>query len=451
MNHGTSLAGTTDPDVISAAPTKDFFITMLVRDIGLIPAIVDLVDNSVDGARRIRPDGQFNGLTVSIRTDPNKFEIWDDCGGIAWEIARDYAFRFGRPQEAPETPNSIGQFGIGMKRALFKLGKRFVVESSTGSEGFTLNVDVEEWRNSPHWTFEHVAHHGGPMNDDPAGTKIDVLDLHSAVADQFGQQHFQSELAQELSRVHQSSTAQGLAISLNGIPVQVDLFKLIQSDELQPAHFSLTLNEDDPPPVNVRLSVGIDISSPPNAGWYVYCNGRLILGPDRSNVTGWGEGGGRMIPQYHNDFARFRGYLFFESADVAKLPWTTTKDGVDVSHPIYRAVRPKMLAMMRPVITFLYALDAERDSPKRDRESLESIVARAEQSRTELANLRVSETFVTPARQAIPKGPATQSIQYRRPIKQIQVAKRKIGVNSAVRVGEETFDYFYERECSDVE
>ena len=41
--------------VVQGEPTKDFFISMLVRDIGLIPAIVDLVDNSVDGGRRLRP------------------------------------------------------------------------------------------------------------------------------------------------------------------------------------------------------------------------------------------------------------------------------------------------------------------------------------------------------------------------------------------------------------
>ena len=37
------------PREIDAAPTKDFFIHMLVRDIELIPAIGDLVDNCIDG------------------------------------------------------------------------------------------------------------------------------------------------------------------------------------------------------------------------------------------------------------------------------------------------------------------------------------------------------------------------------------------------------------------
>src|ERR1700736_3839618 len=42
-----------DSNRIDAMPTKDFFISMLVRDIDLVDAIADLFDNCVDGARRM--------------------------------------------------------------------------------------------------------------------------------------------------------------------------------------------------------------------------------------------------------------------------------------------------------------------------------------------------------------------------------------------------------------
>jgi hypothetical protein len=38
-----------DSKHIKASPTKEFFIYMLVKDIPLNRAIIDLVDNSVDG------------------------------------------------------------------------------------------------------------------------------------------------------------------------------------------------------------------------------------------------------------------------------------------------------------------------------------------------------------------------------------------------------------------
>ena len=86
--------------LINASPTKEFFIHMLTRDIPLTRAILDLVDNSVDGARRLRASGNYDGLWVRMELSVEQFRIADNCGGITVEIARDYAFRFGRPKEA---------------------------------------------------------------------------------------------------------------------------------------------------------------------------------------------------------------------------------------------------------------------------------------------------------------------------------------------------------------
>ena len=99
------------PRSIDARPTKQFFIDMLVRDIELLRAITDLVDNSVDGARRLRghePDANYLGLRVDLTISPQTFVIEDNCGGIDIALARGYAFRFGRGENAPETPHSVG-------------------------------------------------------------------------------------------------------------------------------------------------------------------------------------------------------------------------------------------------------------------------------------------------------------------------------------------------------
>jgi hypothetical protein len=132
--------------VILASPTKDFFIDMLVKDIELIPAIVDLLDNAVDGARRTRGGEQFDGLWVRIEASSERLEIKDNCGGIPVDLARDYAFRFGRPADMPRIPHSVGEFGVGMKRALFKLGKRFRIESTAKHSRFVLKVDEDDWQ-----------------------------------------------------------------------------------------------------------------------------------------------------------------------------------------------------------------------------------------------------------------------------------------------------------------
>ena len=89
-----------DDNRIQADPTKEFFIGMLTKDIPLTRAIIDLVDNSVDGALRLHPDNNYEGLWVDIKLNGREFIIEDNCGGIPLEIAQRYAFRFGRPMEA---------------------------------------------------------------------------------------------------------------------------------------------------------------------------------------------------------------------------------------------------------------------------------------------------------------------------------------------------------------
>ena len=62
------------------------------------------------------------------------------------DTAQKYAFRFGRPEDAPPTTETVGRFGVGMKRALFKMGKMFEVESKTNDDHFQVDVNVADWK-----------------------------------------------------------------------------------------------------------------------------------------------------------------------------------------------------------------------------------------------------------------------------------------------------------------
>jgi len=126
---------------IFANPTKDFFINMLTKDIPLTRAIIDLVDNSIDGALRLRPGGNYDHLQINITINNTKFVIQDNCGGIPLNIAKNYAFLFGRPAKAEFTPNSVGLFGVGMKRAIFKMGTYFEVESKTQDWHYPVKIE----------------------------------------------------------------------------------------------------------------------------------------------------------------------------------------------------------------------------------------------------------------------------------------------------------------------
>jgi len=432
---------------INASPTKDFFITMLVRDIELLDAIADLVDNCVDGARRLKPNGNYGGLWVRIETTGEHFKIADNCGGISVELARNYAFRFGRPKGMPETRHSVGQFGIGMKRALFKLGSHFVVKSATADSRFTIDVDVNEWKNDEdRWEFEFAQlAEAITVPADKRGTTIEVTSLNKGVANEFGLENFRNRLTSTLAAKHELSLQRGLSMTLNKTPLKFSASEVLRSPELKPAYRELSYKPEGQTQVTVKLYLGISDSDPDAGGWYVYCNGRLVLEADKTSTTGWGEGHDVTIPKYHNQYARFRGYAFFDCDDASLLPWNTSKTDMALDSPLYQAVRQQMIVLMRPVIDFLNRLrQEERIALEGGATPLSDGIEEAKS--VTLAKIRVQPTFAAPRYVAVRKPKTSGTISYTKPLEDIRKVQRALKVNSYKEVGEKTFEYFLNSE-----
>jgi len=436
-----------DSNLIKASPTKEFFISMLVKDIGLTRAILDLVDNSVDGAQRLRSKGRYDGLWARLTVDRHKFVIHDNCGGIPVSLARDYAFRFGRAGGTPTTKHSVGQFGVGMKRALFKLGSMFSVKSATATSRFTVTVDVDEWKviDEPEWHF-----HFGTLEENTRvpktgiGTTIEVTRLHGNVADDFGSDSFLARLRTDLEEAHTQNLNNGLAVTLNGVPVQVHPLELLQSANLKPAVKEIQCRPERGKQVAVRMYSGVAESSPSSAGWYIFCNGRMVLCADQTLVTGWGEGEESTIPKYHNQYARFRGYAFFDSDDAGLLPWNTTKTGVDTDSPVYRAVRLEMVRLMRPVLDFLNKLKDEKDRSTATGPLAKAVDAASAKG---VAEVTGKPAFVAPKSVTPSRATRYQNIQYQVLTERVEKAKRSLKARSLKEVGERTFSYYFDREC----
>lgn len=439
-----------DQSIADARPTKEFFISMLTKDIELTRSIIDLVDNSLDGARKLRKTRGYDGLFVKIEATPQHFKISDNCGGIDIDVAREYAFRFGRPADVKGMDHSVGQFGVGMKRSLFKIGKKFHIRSDAQKSWFVLNLDVDEWKkDDKNWEFKFDDYGEELPADDTRelGTTITVTRLHESVSVAFGDENFQTKLAKEIKEAHTQTIEKGLRVSLGGTPLGVRPLLLLQSKELSPAFHQMSWGTRRSE-VTVKLYTGIADSVPTDAGWNIFCNGRLILGADKTEVTGWGEGAGKTIPRFHPQFNRFRGFVFFDSDDASALPWNTTKTGVDTDSPQYKSVRIQMVRLMRPVIDFLNKLATEKAIKDEDNRMLDISVNAAKPH--ELSQITKQRIFKAPiARARIEPPPDTVRICYARLKKEIDEAKKKLKVSSARAVGEKTFEYFYERECEE--
>lgn len=426
-------------NIVNASPTKDFFIQMLTKDIKLERAIIDLIDNSIDGAKNLRGNEDFDGLWVKINISDSLFSIKDNCGGFSLDIAKNYAFMFGRPSNSDhDVKHSVGRFGVGMKRALFKIGNLFEVESQNGEDHFQVTVDVNNWSKIGDWNFEYE--NTDLQTDDLdsiEGTSIKVTNLNSDVLDEFSSDIFIKNLKDEIERTLSFSLDKKLNIFINGVQLNKSGLSLLEYNDLKPFFKSFDVKG-----VNIKIYAGIGKASPDDAGWYIYCNDRLVLEKDKTNLTGW-EGkrfGNSNIQKFHHIYAMFRGFIFFSSDDAKLLPMTTTKTGVDSNSTVYKAARNEMINAMSQVITFLktFNSDEERNSVITSSDEIDII---------ELTTKTYDSKFIYPTIEQIGEVNDTlTTISFKADKKNVQRSKDYFNVSANWQLGEKIFEYFIKSE-----
>lgn len=451
-----SVRGTNDmaeqaPIKIKAEPTKELFVHVLTRDIPLYAAITELVDNAVDGAKRIAADkSKLTDFLVEISFDGDEFCISDNCGGIPLDVARDYAFRFGRAADAKGVPGSIGQFGVGMKRALFSFGRSYVVHSITKETWFKLTVDLDLWMSHHEWDFD-LTEYGKTTADMKIGTQIVVSKLNQDAARQFVLPSFKNRVENEIKQKHRFFISNGLVVKVGGVTIPKEEWQLFEDAGFKPEFRQKTYNGAGKVPVTARIYAGVSRSSPSDAGWNVICNGRLVLNAEKTEKTGWGWESGDVesetsdspggIPRYHNQFARFRGYVLFDSDDASRLPWNTTKTDIDPDDPIWLDTRDELAIAMRPVIDFLNIVDSEAQLPQSERSLTAALMSATTKS---IGEVRTEQKFSFPTGLRKP-GPKMTTIQFRKESDRVAALQDAMGTNSARETGDAAFEEAYGR------
>lgn len=420
--------------MISAEPTKEFFINMLTRDISLLSALVDLIDNSVDAAKA---NSGLEDKRIDINLDKDGFFIKDNCGGISKRAAEQYAFKFGRPSNAPTTAHSVGRFGVGMKRALFKMGEEFTIKSKHRLDSFLINVRVQDWMSSPNdWNFN--------LNDTEIdgeyGTSIEVTSLHQSIAEKFDDNVFVNSLRAMIGKSHFRAINEGLSIYVNEVLVDKKDILIKTSNEL-----GIVAHVFDLKGVSITIKAGIGERNIHEGGWYVFCNDRMIEESSKTSMTGWGVDG---IRAYHADVAFFRGVIEFKSEDGAKLPWNTTKTGIDTDNPIYRTALIQMKLAMRKVIALLNDRLKEQeavDSGRLEDSQINRAILDAEL--TSIFSTPPPQTFIRPKFEQPPRQTTERRIAYSVKETELNSVKESLGVTTNKDVGLFTFKYYLDNEC----
>lgn len=443
----------------NANPSKAFFITMLTRDIDLSDCVLDLLDNAVDGiteaAKRegvdLPADKPFAGREVRLDLDKDRFSIADHSGGIPIKIAEQYAFRFGRPDDAGlPKDGTIGFYGIGMKRAIFKIGNCIALRTSTGTESFELDLDVEAWKADPQnkktddgtdipdWSFEltNVVRAGTTA---PQGTSIVIKELHPGISRMFQNSVFIDDLLKTISRDYAFIISRGLEVYLNGKRVPAVMPLLRVGDELSPY---LHVEEKD----GVRIELSVGLANPPpddvsalgkrpdseTYGWYIVCNDRVVVTADKSADTVWGH---KPVPTWHPQFTGFMGIARFSSDDPWKLPWKTTKRDVEKSNEFYQQALPLMIRATKRVVDYTNTRRAEAKRLKKvEKKTVAVPVSRVIASAPARLPTIIKDDIVV--------------VEYVREGDEVRAVAEALGLTGASpsEVGIKTFEYFYKRE-----
>ncbi len=437
-------------NIVKASPTKEFFVNMLVRDILLKQAIIELIDNSIDGARNIRENNEYSGLKISVMFDQNKFVIEDNCGGIPLDVAANYAFRFGRPKAVKDSnTETTGIFGIGMKRALFKIGNIFLIHSTTRTTEFRLNLNVREWleKDNGDWDFNFSSFDENMNNSEEyIGTQIEVTDLNLEIATELSSAEFEEEVIEHIQRRVGLDIAYGITIIVNGKILVGSNISLIDNEEIKPIK-----EEYDDGEIKVKILSGIAPRGgkrypPEKAGWYIYCNGRLVVAADKTSLTTWKDMENKSSGiVFHHNYAAFRGIVYFSSKHPEQLPWNTTKTGIDETSLVYLRAREKMLEIFKIVKNILD--DIRKNTENKD-DGIEETIAKMQGTEMTIASVnKVKENRSVIIKNVSVTTIPNVSINYKKPKAEVEEIKKVLGVKTYREVGEKTFEYYKDAEC----
>ncbi|MBA7490472.1 hypothetical protein ES702_01010 [subsurface metagenome] len=195
---------------IIAEPTKTLFISILTQDVDPLDCVLDLIDNSVDSYTR---NDYSDKRQIKLKISKQRFEIFDSCGGIALETLKNEVFKFGVEEVKRDKP-TLGLYGIGMKRALFKMGKNIYLETDNGECHSILNLDIDTWKTRTEWEME-FEYEDSNLNDKLPYTNIKVNSLYPRISEIFDLEKFVNDLKKRIEITYSKFITKGIEIQLN--------------------------------------------------------------------------------------------------------------------------------------------------------------------------------------------------------------------------------------------
>lgn len=338
-------------------PAPAYLFDYLTADIQTAECIFDLIDNSIDAARSVMTGktqgdslpSDYKGFCIEVTLRSDLVSIHDNCSGISETTFTTLAFRAG---EKSQHPFGIGHFGVGLKRAILKLGDRCTVETDDGVSRLSLTFTRDELDKAE--GLKLLA-----TKEDSDGSKFTTISIDAIKADtkrDLASPKWNETTELNISRRYGLFLRKGLAIKINGRDV-----KPFAPQPVNNPYIALQTFAEQIHGVDVEIVAGVHekyrfakkgqgvVADPKNNlvhraiasefGWYVVCNDRVIVLHDKTHKTGW-------TTNWHNEYGGFVGWVYFRSKDPSLLPWNTKKSDIVENDEVYDEVIPILQRMV---------------------------------------------------------------------------------------------------------
>jgi hypothetical protein len=330
---------------------SNFLQNVLTKDITSLESIFELVDNAVDAAReQLLKSGQkleldnsglpkhYDGFKIEIRVRSNSLVFADNCAGISKEVLIDRAFMIGAMSNHAF---GIGRFGIGLKRALFKLGTKYRIYTDTGDFRAAMSFQEKHLIGSDPTLAHQRPSLGRHM------TIVRIGELRDRVRHEFSAASWLEHLADVLSKRYGRYVQKGFQIILNQKSVPPfgpsvrSLGPVKPNTAVIDAGHDVTIFVESGMHEDYRLSDEVGYSKSTigkltnEFGWYFVCNDRIVEIATHTPPLGW-------TTKWHQEYYGFVGWVHFVAEDPQDLPWDTKKTTIDPHSLAFRAVVDKL-------------------------------------------------------------------------------------------------------------
>ncbi|MHC8338062.1 ATP-binding protein [Pseudomonas sp. HLT2-19-2] len=342
---------TKDNDVnVSFSTDPDHVIKGLTSDVTTIECIYDLIDNSIDAARntllaldptkdRFGLPTSYDGYSVDVFISNKEVRIHDNCSGIDEQTLSKKTFTIGSKSQHPF---GIGHYGVGLNRAIFKLGGKVNLNTDNGNAQFSLEFSELEVRKAIKGTLTIKAKR--LLSTKERFNTLRITQIQKEVYSDLGSDIWLKSTTDEIRMRYGIFTRKGLKISINGIPIgsfgpEIRNPKFLEKKKKEVffegvniymeagLHQDYRIKKIDKDYDALKSGI-VDITK--EYGWYIVCNDRIILVADKSKTTGW-------TTSWHNEYHGFLGWAYYISEDPSRLPWDSKKTGINTNNLAYVA------------------------------------------------------------------------------------------------------------------